>query len=59
MQFNVYKMDKGETVALSQEAIEPGELARRVAELERERRRYIVFPTNAHMISWQSAVAGI
>lgn len=59
MQFNVYKMDKGATVALSEEAMQPDELAKRVAELEQERRRYIVFPTTAHMISWQSAVAGI
>jgi hypothetical protein len=59
MQFSVYKMDKGATVALSEEAMKPDELAARVAELEREKRRYIVFPTNAYMASWQRALAGI
>jgi hypothetical protein len=59
MQFNVYKMEKGETVALSQEAMQPEALTLRVSELEKEKRRYIIFPTTAQMLSWQSAVAKI
>jgi hypothetical protein len=59
MQFSVYKMDKSATVALSEEAMKPDELAARVAELEREKRRYIVFPTNSYTASWQRALAGI
>ncbi len=59
MKIEVHVTDIGLTESASQENMTGAELAAWVNEQERNKKRYIVFPTTAHMVRWRSLVLGI
>ena len=59
MKIKVRVTDIGVTESASQESMTACELDAWVKEQERGRKRYIVFPTDAHMLRWRTLVLGI
>jgi hypothetical protein len=56
MKIEVNEWDCGITASASKEELTPQELALWVQEQEASKKRYIVFPTTALMLSWRANV---
>jgi len=59
MKIKVQVKDIGVTRSVSEECMSSADLNAWVADQEKNKRRYIVFPTVAHMMSWRANVSGM